>query len=219
MFVDVETTGVERYARIVSIGLVMLDPSFRTVRTVYLVFDPRKDSHPEAAAIHGWDDWETRFQDLFVDHAETIHAFLAEADLVVAHNAEFDLHYIERELDKVGLSWPVRRSACTMQMARDRWPGGSAKLDACLRRIGLSRASQRHGALEDAALTMSLFLNLVGMDKPLTVDVSAIRPANYRPPPPRPEGPLPRRTPKKRRKIAVAPPPTGGDQSPDPNGE
>lgn len=203
VFLDVETTGLESYARIVTLGMVWIGLD-GNLHKVHLVFDPRKDSHPDAARIHGWDDWTLRYQDLFVDHAQQIHDILGSASLVVAHNAGFDLSFLAREFRKVGLAWPDVEAKCTMEMARQRWPRERVGLDACLARIGIARRGRRHGALEDALLAMQLFCALGGT-KPLAVAGSLIPPTNFREVPPRPDGPLPRRTPKKRRMITPTP--------------
>lgn len=198
VFLDVETTGLESYARVVTLGMVW--SVGREFDAMHLVFDPRTDCNPEAAAIHGWDDWTLRFQDLFVDHAPAIHAVIARASAVVAHNAAFDIRFLEREFRKVGLEWPDVPVYCTMEMARERWPGQRAGLDQCLARVGARRQGRRHGALEDAWLAMHLFAHLDGRPPPpLPAQLPA--PVNLRPAPPRPEGELPRRAPKRRRKV------------------
>lgn len=197
---DTETTGVQRYDRIVTLGAVRLEGG-EVGKALHLVFDPRKDSHPEALSIHGWDDWTTRYQDLFADWAPRIFDWLSWADEIVAHNAAFDMHYVQRELRKAEVDQLSQPTICTMEMSRAKWRGQSAKLDDCISRIGLSRIEKRHGALEDAALTAGLLVSMSGQNSRLIEILKKARrwpgPTNAKPAPPRPEGELPRRAPKK----------------------
>lgn len=200
VFVDVETTGLGAADRVVTLAAIHLDTVSLAAGEValdhlHLAFDPRRDCHPGAAAVHGYSDWDLRHQDLFATHAATIHAFLHRAPLVVAHNAAFDLRFIEQEFRQCGLQPLARPHFCTMQTYRDRGHPGSASLDAVCRRIGAARAGVRHGALEDAWLALRVYLWLHGRKGALaTPDAFRERPVNWVDPPPRPEGPLPRRT-------------------------
>lgn len=194
---DTETTGIQQYDRIITLGAVRIEGDELTGKALHAIFDPRKDSHPEALAVHGWDDWTTRFQDLFYDWAPGVLRWLSWADEIVAHNSAFDMHYVQRELRKADVDQLASANICTMEIARERWRGESAKLDHCLARIGLSRAGKQHGALEDALLTAALYLQMQGKDLVTPPLANLPRPKNLRPVDPRPEGPLPRRTAKR----------------------
>lgn len=198
--IDTETTGIQRSDRLVTLGAVRLEGG-EIGKALHLVFDPRKDSHPEAYAIHGWCDWTTRYQDLFADLAPRIYQWLSWADEIVAHNATFDMHYLQRELRKADVGELSQPTICTMAMSRSKWRGESAMLDDCIGRIGLSRVEKRHGALEDAALAAGLLLSMTGQTSRLVELLQRARhwpaPTNAKLAPPRPEGALPRRTPKR----------------------
>ena len=198
---DVETTGLQGHDRIVTLGACRIVDRTLERDMLYLVFDPRRDSHPEAAAIHGWDDWALRHQDLFADRAEEVRAYLADADLIVCHNSAFDMRFVEREIRKAGLEPLGVPVFCTMEHAREIWRG-SAKLDTCLQRVGLKRAGTRHGALEDAVLTAALFMNMMLGRPRCELPQFWPAPSNLKLNPPRPPGDLPRRTPKRRRPVA-----------------
>lgn len=195
--IDTETTGLRPYDRVVTLAALRWVEGSGDYTLRHLCFDPRKDSDPGALAIHGWDDWTTRFQDLFSEHAADLHTWLSAADLIVAHNAKFDLHYVQREFRKAGQPALAVPSFCTMDTARERWRG-SAGLDACIERLGLARRPGRHQASEDAFLTWNLFRHYHGQPAiPLPATWAA--PDNFRTPEPRPEGPLPRRAIKRAR--------------------
>jgi DNA polymerase III epsilon subunit-like protein len=195
---DTETTGIQAYDRIITLGAVRVEDGVLTDEWLHHVYDPRKDSHPGALAIHGWDDWTTRFQDLFADHAEHVLDWFSWADLLVAHNARFDLHYLNRELRKSIGATISTTHFCTLNAAQRYW-AASAALDDCLSRIGLSRAGRLHGALEDAVLTANLYCYLANAGSWRARLPELGPPSNYREPTPPPDGPLPRRTPKRAR--------------------
>lgn len=211
---DVETTGLSRYDRIVTLGAVSLENGrIRRDRCLHLIFDPRKDSHPRAIDVHGWDNWTTRFQDLFADHAANIRHWFEWADLIVAHHAAFDMRYLQRELRKADEPPLERPQFCTMEEARARWADDSAKLDTCIARIGLTRASAggRHGAFEDALLAAQLFQSMHGYAVEKSPFGALPSPSNFRDATPHPGEPLPRRA-SKRRQMAAS---DGSSSKPD----
>ncbi|MDH7790910.1 exonuclease domain-containing protein [Ochrobactrum sp. AN78] len=195
---DTETTGLLPYDRIITLGAVKIEGDELLSESLYLIFDPRKDSSSQAGAVHGFDNWMTRYQDLFADRASSLHQWFSWADELVAHNAEFDMRYIQREFRKADVEMLTQPVRCTMMRARLLWGGESAKLDHCLSRIGLSRVGARHGALEDAYLTAGLYLHQQGSRTPLPPINAWQEPENIKPYPSRPSGQLPRRAPKRR---------------------
>ena len=196
--IDIETTGIRPYDRVITLAAILLIDGEFTSDAYHLIFDPRMDNEPEAAQVHGWDDWTLRFQDLFADLAPAVHQILSDCDLLVAHNAEFDTYYLNRELRKAGFSQITHPICCTLQLARDAWPGQRASLDACIKRIGLSRTQSRHSAFEDAFLAGNVYRYFIGRTSYRRLDTCPI-PTNLCPALPRPEGLLPRRSPKRRR--------------------
>jgi DNA polymerase III epsilon subunit family exonuclease len=196
LVLDTETTGLATSDRIVSLAAFRMVGLEILPEALYLVFDPEIDSHPKAAEVHGWDDWTTRHQDLFADTAAHIRDWLNWADLIVAHNAAFDLGFLAREFRAAGVAGLRKRSACTVDLARRVWTGQRASLDACLSRIGLARAGERHGAFEDAFLALNLFRYLMGAAHAYEFGPGWPQPANLRPVPDRPADPLPPRTPR-----------------------
>lgn len=195
IILDTETTGFQRYDKIIALAALRTRSTGSDAEFLYRCFDPRKDSHPGALRVHGWDDWTTRFQDLFADHATELHSWLSEADLLVMHNAEFDLHFVNREFRKCGLPPLSAPAYCTLQQARVRWPGG-AGLDACAKRLGLERIAAKHHPLEDAFLTWNLYRYFHGAPL-IALRENWPEPENLRPAPPRPTGELPRRSAKR----------------------
>ncbi|PZU95602.1 MAG: hypothetical protein DI527_00910 [Chelatococcus sp.] len=190
--IDTETTGLRPFDRLITLAAIRSVDGSSKYELLYRCFDPRKDSEASAVAVHGWDNWTTRFQDLFADHARELHAWLSSADTIVAHNAAFDLHYVNRELRKCEIAPLSATTFCTMEASRERW-SGKVTLDACAERIGIRRTGEGHLAVEDAFIAWNLYRNLTGL--PLVAPPATWgRPDNYRPPLPRPDGVLPRRS-------------------------
>lgn len=167
VFVDVETTGLHSEDRLVSLGAIklitepLLQGSFE-LSLSHLIFNPDKRSHPRAEAVHGYDHATLRSQDRFKDHAAGIRDLIHSGDLVVAHNASFDIGFINREFERLGSSSIERPVFCTMEAYRQRQMPGSSSLDAVCSQIGMRRMGNRHGALEDAWLAMNVYLWLHG---------------------------------------------------------
>jgi DNA polymerase-3 subunit epsilon len=216
VFLDVETTGLTEKDRVVTLaGVKLLDTDLLVtgkIHTEYLhlVFDPGRKSHPRAEAVHGYSDWVLRHQDSFDAYAEAIENFFSSADLVVAHNAEFDLGFYNREMDRAARRPVGIPDFCTMNTYRQRGFAGSCSLNAVCRNLGIARNGKLHGALEDAWLAMRVYLWLHERNLSADMPIEFTRaPTNFKPTPPVPLGPLPRR---RRRKAAVvvlppAPPP------------
>ena len=157
--------GIGHHDRIVSfggIGMVSHDLAKGCPAYLYLVFNPGTQNHRDAERIHGFSDSALRLQDPFAVHAADVWRFLTSYELVVAHNAAFDLRFINREMRWAGLPALRRPVYCTMKGYRALDLGGSAALSAVCRHIKLARAGDLHDAIEDAWLAMQIYLWLHG---------------------------------------------------------
>jgi DNA polymerase-3 subunit epsilon len=164
-FCDVETTGLGNHDRIVSfggIGMISRDLAKGCPAYLYLVFNPGTENSRAAERIHGFSDSALRLQDPFAVHAADIWRFLTSYELVVAHNAAFDLRFINREMTLSGLPALRRPVYCTMKGYRALDLGGSAALSAVCRLIKLARSGDLHDAIEDTWLAMQIYLWLHG---------------------------------------------------------
>jgi DNA polymerase III subunit epsilon len=162
-FFDVETTGLYDSDRVVTFAGIGLKPaSLATdeveLETSYLIFNPDKNSHPRAQELHGYADSLLRLQQPFSECADEVSTFLSSHHLLVAHNAAFDVRFVNREMAKAGLEPISRPTYCTKEGYQARGFGDSASLDSVCQRINLARAGELHGALEDAWLAMRVYL-------------------------------------------------------------
>jgi DNA polymerase-3 subunit epsilon len=167
---DTETTGLDPAAghRIVEIGCIELANHVPTGRKFQKYLNPERESDPRAFEVHRLSDDFLRRQPLFADIADELMAFIGGAQLVI-HNAEFDMRFLNAELERIGRPpLPMLRVVDTIMIARQKYPGAQASLDALCRRfeIDLSLRSDRHGALIDAGLLAEVYLELVGGRQP-----------------------------------------------------
>jgi DNA polymerase III subunit epsilon len=168
VFVDVETTGLTDRDRVVSLGAVWLSTASISngpfpVSYVHLIFNPEKKCHPAAERVHGYPDGLLCQQETFSTRAGFLRQYLNCAELIVAHNANFDISFINRELQYAGENALNRPIYCTMEGCRERQLP-SAALEKVCEKIGIWRATRRHGALEDSWLAMMVYLWL--QDRP-----------------------------------------------------
>ena len=166
-FCDVETTGLGNHDRIVSFGGIgmfsrTLAKGGPDLEYLYLVFDPGRENHHGAEQMHGFSDSTLRLQEPFAVHAAEISRFLTSHELLVAHNAAFDIRFINREMRLSGLPALTSPVYCTMKGYRALDRGGSASLSAVCHHIKLARAGHLHDAIEDAWLAMQIYLWLHG---------------------------------------------------------
>lgn len=177
---DTETTGLDPAAgdRIVEIGCVELLNHLPTGRTFQRYLNPQRSMPEQARAVHGLSDAFLADKPLFPEVVDPLLEFLADSSLII-HNAPFDLGFLNNELALIGRGTLDRERAIdTLQIARRKFPGAPANLDALCRRfeIDLSERSL-HGALKDAHLLAAVYLELIGGRQPGLILVSAARQA------------------------------------------
>lgn len=166
---DTETTGFEPSEghRIVEIGAVELFNHLPTGRTYHQYINPQRQVPKEAFDVHGLGDDFLRDKPLFKAIGQAFLDFIGEARLVI-HNASFDMKFLNAELEWAGLPrLPSERAIDTLMMARSRFPGSPASLDALCRRFGVDNsAREKHGALLDSEILAEVYLELVGGRQP-----------------------------------------------------
>lgn len=166
---DTETTGFEPAEghRIVEIGAVELFNHMPTGRTFHVYINPERPMPAEAFEVHGLGDDFLRDKPVFRSIARDFLEFVAEARLVI-HNASFDMKFLNAELGWAGLpTLPFDRALDTLLIARQKFPGSPASLDALCRRFGVDNSSrEKHGALLDSELLAEVYLELIGGRQP-----------------------------------------------------
>lgn len=164
---DTETTGTdpERGDRIVEIGCVELIDLVPTGATFHRYINPERDVPAEVVRVHGLTGEFLSDKPVFgaPEVVEELLAFIGDAPLV-AHNAEFDRRFLNAEFSRLGLAViPKERCVDTLLIARKKYPGAPASLDALCRRLNIDlTARDKHGALLDSQLLAAVYLELKG---------------------------------------------------------
>ena len=162
---DTETTGLDPDSghRVVEIGCVELVNHVRTGNYFHSYLNPERAMPPEAEKVHGLSETFLKDKPLFRSIASSFLEFIADAPLII-HNAAFDLKFLNAELNTLGLSLlDPKRAIDTVLLARQKFPGQPANLDALCRRFAIDLAARtKHGALLDAELLAEVYLELRG---------------------------------------------------------
>jgi DNA polymerase-3 subunit epsilon len=169
VLLDTETTGLETSQghRIIEICCLELKNHVPTGRVLHRLVDPGRDIDPEAERIHGITRASLLGKPTFGEIADELLAFLGQ-DPIVAHNAPFDIGFINAELARLDLP-PLDpgRAIDTVALARRRHPGLPANLDALCRRFGIDNSMRTsHNALLDCRLLAEVYLELLGGRQP-----------------------------------------------------
>ncbi|MEO1749780.1 MAG: DNA polymerase III subunit epsilon [Pseudomonadota bacterium] len=166
---DTETTGLDpdKGDRIVEIGGVELLNHMPTGRTYHQYINPERDMSQEAFEVHGLGDEFLSDKPVFKSIAQEFLEFVGDAKLVI-HNASFDMKFINAELGWLGLKpLPYDQAIDTLDIARRKFPGSPASLDALCRRFSIDNSARTlHGALLDSEILAEVYLELIGGRQP-----------------------------------------------------
>ncbi len=164
---DTETTGLkpEQGHKIVEIGCIeMIDRSI-TNNNLHLYINPERESDEEALKIHGLDFDFLSHKPKFKEIAKKLIGYLGESK-IVAHNAKFDIEFLNYELDMCGYSSNKilnDRVIDTLVLARRKFPGSPVNLDALCKKFNINlNQRSKHGALLDANLLSKVYVELLG---------------------------------------------------------
>jgi len=163
---DTETTGFNPSEgdRMVEIGCIELVNHMPTGNHLQLYINPERDIPEEVIAIHGITNEFVKDKPTFSECYTDFIDFIGKDSKLVIHNAEFDMKFINYQLGKVGhpaISWS--RVIDTLGMARKKFPGSPANLDALCRRFDIDNTERTyHGALLDSELLAEVYLELIG---------------------------------------------------------
>jgi DNA polymerase-3 subunit epsilon len=165
---DTETTGFspQEGDRLIEIGAIEMVDGILTGRSFHRYVNPERDVPLEAYRVHQISTEFLRDKPLFKDPevGEAFLAFIEDAELI-AHNAPFDIGFVNFELEHAALPRLRNKVIDTVPMARRKFPGAPASLDALCQRFGISKAEREekgHGALLDSELLARVYIELTG---------------------------------------------------------
>ncbi len=165
---DTETTGisVKDGHRIVEIGCIELDDLVPTKNKFHYYLNPQRKVSEEAFKIHGYDDNFLSKQKKFAEIAEEFLVFIKDKRLII-HNAEFDLLHLNNELKIFGEEKIRNEIIDTLFLARNKFPGSPANLDALCKRFRIDNSRRvKHTALIDCDLLAKVYINLIDQKEP-----------------------------------------------------
>lgn len=166
---DTETTGFEpgEGDRIVEIGAVELFNHMPTGKVYHQYINPERSMPQGAFEVHGLGDEFLRDKPVFKKVGQAFLDFVGDATMVI-HNAAFDMKFLNAELGWAGMRLlPNEQALDTLAIARKRFPGSPATLDALCRRFGIDNSMrEKHGALLDSEILAEVYLELIGGRQP-----------------------------------------------------
>ncbi|HLY04891.1 MAG TPA: DNA polymerase III subunit epsilon [Rhizomicrobium sp.] len=195
VMVDTETTGFDPADgdRIIEIGCVEMTDHIPTGETWHRFINPERNVPDGALRVHGITETFLQGMPRFAEIVDEFLAFVGDAK-VVAHNAPFDVRFLNAELRRAGR--PIIESGRvidTIDVAKRVVPGARYSLDELCKRFKIDLSGRtKHGAIIDAELTARLYGELTGARQPkmaldtekrITVDYTENRIAMQRPEP------------------------------------
>tara|TARA_B100001057_G_scaffold260597_1_gene260798 strand:- start:2049 stop:2711 length:663 start_codon:yes stop_codon:yes gene_type:complete len=165
---DTETTGisVKEGHRIVEIGCLELENLIPTKNNFHCYLNPERKVSEKALEVHGYNDEFLSTQKKFSEVGEEFLEFIKNKRLII-HNAEFDLSHLNNELKILGKSKISNEIVDTLILARDKFPGSPASLDALCKRFRIDNSKRtKHTALIDCDLLAKVYINLIDQREP-----------------------------------------------------
>lgn len=164
---DTETTGVDpKDHRVIEIGALEVINRVPTGRVYHQYINPERKIEQEAINVHGITDERVAEEPVYAEISDAFMDFIADSPLV-AHNANFDIGFINAELGRIGKDKLTNEVVDTLAIARKKFPGARASLDALCQRFEIDLSVRvYHGALLDAKLLADVYLELTGGRQP-----------------------------------------------------
>ena len=168
VILDTETTGisVKDGHRIVEIGCIELENLIPTKKKFHCYLNPERKVSEETLKVHGYNDNFLSRQKKFSEIYEEFSSFIENKKLII-HNAEFDIAHLNNELKLLGKSKISNTVVDTLVLAREKFPGSQASLDALCKRYKIDNSKRvNHTALIDCELLVKVYINLIDQKEP-----------------------------------------------------
>ena len=162
LILDTETTGldVESGDRIIEIGIIEMIDNIKTGNDYHVLLNPEKNIGKSAQKIHGISNEDLKDKPKFSDIADEFKDYLNDSPLII-HNADFDLKFLDFELENCGRKKLTNEIIDTLLIARKEFPGQSVSLDSLCKKLKIDNTNRNyHNAILDADLLSSVYLKL-----------------------------------------------------------
>ena len=165
---DTETTGLDPLEghKIIEIAAIELIDHIQTEEKFHFYLNPEREIPEASQKIHNISNEMVKDKPKFGEIYKNFLDFI-KGDSLVIHNAEFDLKFLNYELNKIGIDDIQNEIVDTLKIARSKYPGSSVSLDALCKKfnIDLSRRT-KHNALLDCELLREVYINLLDVKEP-----------------------------------------------------
>ena len=152
--------------RIVEIGCIELDDLIPTENKFHCYLNPERKVSEKALEVHGYTDEFLAKQKKFDEIVDEFLKFIKDKRLII-HNAEFDLGHLNNELSIFGKNKINNEVVDTLILARNKFPGSPASLDALCKRYRIDNSKRtQHTALIDCDLLAKVYINLTDQKEP-----------------------------------------------------
>ena len=177
LIMDTETTGLDALKgdRIIEVGIVEMVGRKFTGEKLHVYINPQRGMDDEVIRIHGISEAFLADKPTFDQVGQSLYDFMDGAE-IIAHNATFDMNFLNMEFAKVGLNDFAERVQVTdsLVMAKQQYPGQKNTLDALVRRLDVGKQDRTfHGALLDSEILAEVYLAMTGGQVTLAIEEDA----------------------------------------------
>ncbi len=174
LIMDTETTGLDALKgdRVIEVGIVEMVGRKFTGEKLHVYINPQRGMDEEVIRIHGISEAFLADKPTFDQVAQSLYDFMDGAE-IIAHNATFDMNFLNMEFAKVGLNDFAERVQVTdsLVMAKQQYPGQKNTLDALVRRLDVGKQDRTfHGALLDSEILAEVYLAMTGGQVTLAIE-------------------------------------------------
>ena len=172
LILDTETTGLNfDEDKLIEIGIVELKEDVLTQNYFHEYINPEKDISLSAQKVHGISNKFLIDKPVFSEIAQKFLDFIKD-DTLIIHNSEFDINFINKELQNSGYDKINNSIIDTIKIAKKEFPRQTVNLDSLCRKLDVNNTRQNyHGALLDATLLSKVYLKLTEIKRTLTPKV------------------------------------------------
>ena len=173
---DTETTGLKfsDNHRVIEVAAIEIVDYLPTGNVFHKYVNPQRDVPESSVDIHGITEKFLENKPLFKEIADEFLEFIS-VDNIVAHNAPFDMGFLNFELQRCGKNTLSNKAIDTVVLAREKFPGQSVSLDALCKRLSIDNTlREKHSATLDAELLARVYIELNDAREPslnLAIDV------------------------------------------------
>ena len=165
LVLDTETTGLDHEDghRIIEIGIVELENYLPTGNYFHYYLNPERESDKRAQEVHGLSREFLKDKPKFSEIAEEFINYISDSNIII-HNAPFDVGFLNAELTRCNMEELNHEKIIdTLVLAKKKFIGQSVSLDSLCRKYNIDLTGREiHGAIKDAKLLASVYLELIG---------------------------------------------------------